>query len=99
MCKLPTQLRICSRLNRKDSSFRLLALRQLGERWGLVHPAMLLARFRPEFARGLPELECAIGDNEPRRHVEPAPLQVEQQIAPVLRTLAGTRRQKECTTC
>src|ERR1700745_2338574 len=38
---------------------------------------------------GLPEPERAIGDGEPRRHVEPAPLQVEQQIAPVLRALAG----------
>jgi hypothetical protein len=30
-----------------------------------------------------------MGDGEPRRHVDPAPLQVEQQIAPVLRALAG----------
>ena len=29
-----------------------------------------------------------MGDGEPRRHVEPAPLQVEQQIAPVLRALS-----------
>src|SRR5215472_638366 len=33
--------------------------------------------------------ERTIGDSEPRRRVEPAPLQVEQQIAPVLRALAG----------
>jgi hypothetical protein len=38
---------------------------------------------------GLPEPERAIGDGKPRRHLEPAPLQLEQQIAPVLRTLAG----------
>src|SRR2546423_10310975 len=37
-----------------------------------------------------PEPERAIGDGEPRRHVEPAPLHVEQQIAPVLRALAST---------
>jgi len=54
-----------------------------------VHPAALLARFRPDLAGGLPEPERAIGDGEPRRHVEPASLQVEQQIAPVLRALAG----------
>jgi len=29
--------------------------------------------------------ERAIGDDEPRRHLEPAPLQVEQQIALVAR--------------
>jgi hypothetical protein len=55
----------------------------------LVHPATLLARFRPDLAGGLPEPECTIGDGKPRRHVEPAPLQVEQQITPVVRALAG----------
>src|SRR5712664_3627437 len=54
-----------------------------------MHPATLLARFRPDFTGGLPEPERAISDGEPRRHVEPAPLQVEQQIAPVVRALAG----------
>ena len=54
-----------------------------------VHPAALLARFRPDLTGGFPEPERAIGDDEPRRHLEPAPLQVEQQIAPVLRALAG----------
>ncbi len=56
---------------------------------GLVHPAALLARFRPDLAGRLPEPECAVGDDEPRRHVEPAPLQIEQQIAPDVRALAG----------
>src|SRR4029078_3616127 len=56
---------------------------------GLVHPAALLACFRPGLTGGLPEPERAIGDGKLRRHVEPAPLQLEQQIAPVLRTLAG----------
>src|SRR5450432_3789151 len=70
--------------------FRLLALRQFGEYvGGLVHPAALLARFRPDLTGGLPEPERAIGDGKLRRHVEPAALQFEQQIAPVLRTLAG----------
>src|SRR6195256_1968146 len=57
---------------------------------GLVHPAALLARFRPDLTGSLPEPERAIGDDEPRRHVEPAPLEIEQQIAPVLCVLAGT---------
>jgi hypothetical protein len=52
------------------------------------HPAALLARFWPDLASGLPEPERA-GDGEPRRHIEPAPLQVQQQIAPVLRAVAG----------
>jgi hypothetical protein len=56
---------------------------------GLVYPAALLARFRPDLTGGLSEPERAIGDGEPWRHVEPAPLQVEQQIEPVLRAFAG----------
>ena len=72
-------------------AFGCWLLGQLGEYVGaLVHPAALLVRFRPDLARGLPEPERAIGDGELRRHVEPAPLQLEQQIAPVLRALAGT---------
>ncbi|MBV6486717.1 MAG: Tyrosine recombinase XerD [Pseudorhodoplanes sp.] len=55
-----------------------------------MHPAALLARFRPDLAGGFPEAECAIGDDESRRHLEPAPLQIKQQIAPVVRALAGT---------
>src|SRR6267378_289644 len=47
------------------------------------------AGFRPDLTGGLPEPERAVGNDEPRRHVEPTPLQVEQQIAPVLRALAG----------
>src|SRR5664279_4083564 len=44
---------------------RLLALRQLGEHVrGLVHPAALLARFRPDLTGGLPEPERAIGDGK-----------------------------------
>jgi hypothetical protein len=63
--------------------FRLLALRQLGEHVrGLVHPAALLARFRPDLTGGFPEPESAIGDDEPRGRIEPAPLQIKQQIAP-----------------
>src|SRR5437899_3211981 len=78
-------------LLQRSFGFRLLAFRQLGEHVrGLVHPAALLARFRPDLTGGLPEPECAIGDAELRGHVEPAPLEIEQQIAPVLRVLAGT---------
>jgi hypothetical protein len=66
---------------------RLLALRQFDEYvCGLVHPAALLARFRPYFAGGLPEAETAVSDGEFRPHVEPATLQVEQQAAPIVRT-------------
>src|SRR5579872_6977925 len=54
-----------------------------------MHPAALLARFRPDLPGRLPEPERAVGDEKPRRHVEPAPLQIEQQISPVVRALAG----------
>lgn len=54
-----------------------------------MHPAALLALFRPDLTGDFPEPERAIGDDELRRHFEPAPLQVEQQIALVLRALAG----------
>ena len=47
-------------------------------------------RLRPDRG-GFPEPERTIGDDEPRRHFGPAPLQVEQQIAPALRALAGHR--------
>src|SRR5262245_31536034 len=66
---------------------RLLALRQLGEHVRrLVHPAALLAHFRPYFAGGLPKAKTTVGDGEFRPHVEPATLQVEQQAAPIVCT-------------
>jgi hypothetical protein len=66
----------------------LLALRQLGEHvGGLVHPAALLARFWLDLTGGLPEPERAIGDDQPRRHFDPA--HIEQQLAPVVRALAA----------
>src|SRR6059058_818429 len=54
-------------LLQRSFGFRLLAFRQLGEHVrGLVHPAALLARFRPDLTGRLPEPECAIGDYELR---------------------------------
>lgn len=54
----------------------VLALRQLGEHvGGLVHPAALLACFRPHPAGRLPEAEPAVGDPQLGRHLEPAPLE------------------------
>jgi hypothetical protein len=53
-------------------------------------PSSAARAFRPDLAGGFPEAERAIGDDEPRRNVEPAPLQIKQQIAPVVRALAGT---------
>ena len=55
-----------------------------------MHPGALLARFWPDLTGSLPEPECAIGDDELRGHVEPAPLHIEQQIAPIVRALPGT---------
>jgi hypothetical protein len=69
--------------------FRLLALRQLVQHvGGLVHPAALAAGLRPYFLDRLPEAERAVGDREIGRHRKSAPLQVEQQLLPGLRTLA-----------
>jgi hypothetical protein len=66
-----------------------LAFRQLVEDvGGLVHPAALLARLRPHLAERLPEAERAIGDGQLRRDRQPAPLQIEQQGAPVVGALA-----------
>src|ERR1700741_1196438 len=71
--------------------FRLLALRQLVQYvGGLVHPAALAAGLRPYFLDRMPEAEGAIGDRELGRHRKPAPLQIEQQFFPGLRTLAHT---------
>src|SRR5262245_49618977 len=71
--------------------FRLLALRQFVEDiGGLVHPAALAARLRPYLFDRLPESKRAIGDRELGANRQPTPLQVEQQFAPRLRTLADT---------
>ena len=62
---------------------RLLALGQLVQDVrGLVHPTALAARPGPHFLDRLPEAERAVGDREFRPHREPAPLEVEQQLAP-----------------
>ena len=55
-----------------------------------VHPAALAAALRPHFLDRLPKAERAVGDRELGRHRESAPLQVEQQVLPGLRTLAHT---------
>src|SRR6478752_7838058 len=69
----------------------MLALRQLGEYvGGLVHPAALLARFRPDLASCLPEAEPAVGDRQLGPHIQAAPLQVEQQMTPIVGTFPGT---------
>src|SRR5712671_2277380 len=57
---------------------------------GLVHPAALSARLGPHFLDCLPEAERAVGDGELGRCRKSAPLQVEQQLPPGLRTLAYT---------
>ena len=67
----------------------MLALRQLVQHiGGLVHPATLAAGLRPNFLNRLPEAERAVGDRQLGTHRQPAPLQVEQQFPPGLRTLA-----------
>ena len=65
--------------------FRLLALRQFVQHVrGLVHPAALLARSRPDFAGCLPETERTVCHHQLRRRIEPAPLEIEQPCAPVV---------------
>src|ERR1700740_3480908 len=78
-------------LLQRSLGFRLLALRQLVQHvGGLVHPAALSAGLRPHFLDRLPEAQRAVGDRELGRHRKSAPLQVEQQLFPGLRTLAHT---------
>ena len=57
---------------------------------GFVHPAALAARLGPHFLDRLPEAERAVGDHELGRRRKSAPLQVEEQFPPGLRTLAHT---------
>src|SRR5712675_232792 len=67
-----------------SSSLKTIASAVLLDR----HPFDRIVRWRTVakvLSMGLVVRRCF----EPRRHVEPAPLQVEQQIAPVLRALAG----------
>ncbi len=69
--------------------FRLLAYGEFAEHVRrLVHPAALLSSFRPDLAGRLPEAERGVGDHQLRCHVEPAALEIEQQLAPVVRALA-----------
>jgi hypothetical protein len=51
-----------------------------------VHPTALLACFRPDLAGRFPEAERAVGDHQFGPGIEPASLQIQQQIAPILRT-------------
>ena len=60
-----------------------------------MHPAALTAGLGPHLLDGLPEAESAprfregrLGNRELRPDVQPAPLQVEQQLLPGLRALA-----------
>src|SRR5205807_6192319 len=57
---------------------------------GFVHPAALAARLGPYLFERLPESERAISDRELGANREPAPLQIEEQFPPRLRTLAHT---------
>jgi hypothetical protein len=69
--------------------FRLLAVRQFVEDvGGFVHPAALAARLRPYLFDRLPESERTIGDRELGTNRQPTPLEIEEQFAPRLRTLA-----------
>src|SRR6266540_419063 len=69
--------------------FRLLAVRQFVEDvGGFVHPAALAAGLRPYLFDRLPEPERTIGDRELGANREPTPLEIEEQFAPRVRTLA-----------
>src|SRR6187549_926715 len=68
---------------------RMLALRQpVQDVRRFVHPAALLPRLGPHLAERLPEAERTVGDGQLRRDCQPAPLQIEQQGAPVMGALA-----------
>ena len=60
-----------------------------------MHPAALAAGRGPHFLDRLPEAERAIGDCELGPNRKPAPLQVEEQLLPGLRTLAHTVDQSD----
>ena len=66
--------------------FGLLALRQLAQDIRrFVNPAALLSRRRPNLAERLPETQPSVGNRELRCGRQAATLQIEQQLAPVLR--------------
>jgi hypothetical protein len=48
--------------------------------------SVLFARYRPDFAGSFPEAERAVGNSRFRPHNEFEPFQIEQKIAPILRT-------------
>ena len=47
------------------------------------------SRRRPDFPGRFPEAERAVRDHQLGLYVEPAPLQIEQQGAPIVRTFPG----------
>ena len=55
---------------------------------GLVQPAALFARRAVALAQGLPEAARSVADGQLGRHLEAAPLEIEQQLAPRLGALA-----------
>ena len=55
---------------------------------GLVQPAALFARRAVALAQGLPEAGRPVSDGQLGRHLEAAPLEIEQQLAPRLGALA-----------
>src|SRR5438067_10104551 len=76
-------------LLQRPLGLRLLALGQFVEDiGGFVHPAALATRLRPHFFERLPEAQRAVGDRKLGPDRKPAPLQVEEELAPRLRALA-----------
>ena len=74
---------------KRPLGFGLQALRQpVEDIGGLVHPAALLARLRPDLGERLPEAERAVGDGELRPDRKSASLEIEQEFLPRLRALA-----------
>lgn len=71
--------------------FRLHALGQTVEHIrGLVHPAALLARGRVDLGERRPKTHRAVAHRQFRRHLQPAPLQMQQDLAPALGRFAIT---------
>jgi hypothetical protein len=57
---------------------------------GIVHPAALLAGGRLDFARSIPETECAISNRQFRPHINPASSRIAQQFANPVRFREAT---------
>jgi hypothetical protein len=65
---------------------------------GFVHPTPLRTRLRPHLIDRPPEAERPVGHGKLRRHRQTAPLEIEEELLPRLRSPTTTKIREICAT-